>query len=149
MTPISLQHILCSLLLPFYENFYFSCSNFGGRFSCHFLWRYVHTTSTRKSTCYLIFTTYIFIICIFRLLNYTPQQHTRFFFFCNYSFVLTSHNKLDRIARSFPFWVGGHAGVVPCVGPPHALQNEAVVAQDDTAGDVVEDFHALIKQFVF
>lgn len=56
---------------------------------------------------------------------------------------LTSHDKADRLAAAASLRVGRLAGVIAGGGARHALQDEALIAEDHAGRDIVVDFVTL------
>ena len=56
---------------------------------------------------------------------------------------LTLDVEVLRVALSVSLWVGGHAGVEAGLGPVHLLQDQGLVADQDTAGHVLNHEFAL------
>lgn len=57
--------------------------------------------------------------------------------------ALTSHHERDGVARALPLGICGHTGELPGSSSRHALQHQAVVAQDNSGGDIMKNFAAL------
>lgn len=58
-------------------------------------------------------------------------------------FVLTSNHEGDGVAGALSFRIRGDAGEVPGCGSSHALQDEGLLAQDNSRGDIAEDLSTL------